>query len=190
LKERKHILPFFEKHKQLSALIGIYNLKNLRKNAIAHELELFGDFACDLAVGDKDSKAYCLIEFEDGSKNSLFLDKGRHHPEWATRYDHGFGQLIDWMWRISDEKQTETLRTLFGDSEAIILPMLVIGRSCFMNTASRKRFHWRNRNVQLMGAPTICLTYDELYEELKFKVQDIGPLLSAKADAAMKKTDG
>jgi hypothetical protein len=187
LNEQRQILPFFKKHKQLSALLGTYNPKNLRKNAIAHELELFGDFACDLAVGDSLSHAYCLVEFEDASRKSLFVDKGRHHPEWSPRFEHGFGQLVDWMWRVSDEKQTETFRTLFGESEANIVPLLVIGRSSFMNLAAAKRFRWRNRHVQLMGAPTTCLTYDELYEELLFKIQDVMPLATAKADAAMTK---
>ena len=44
-------------HKQLSAYVGTYNLRNHRKNAIAHELELFGDFTGDLAVGDSISHA-------------------------------------------------------------------------------------------------------------------------------------
>jgi hypothetical protein len=190
LKERQHILPFFKTHRQVSALIGMYNLWNHRRDVIAHELELFGDFLCDLAVGDSQSHAYCLVEFEDATSKSVFVAEGRHYPAWSPRYDHGFGQLIDWMWRISDQRQTQTFRNLFGDSDANIVPMLVIGRSGFLNEHSTRRLRWRTSNVQLLGAPTVCLTYDELFEGLTFKLKDVLPLTEPRVDAEMTKVHG
>src|SRR5207249_3428560 len=65
LGERKHILPFFRKRPQLSALCGIFNSNINRPDRVAWEYELFGDFHCDMVVGDSVTRAYCFIEFED-----------------------------------------------------------------------------------------------------------------------------
>lgn len=52
LEERKHILPFFRKRRFLSALLGSYGRDIIRFDRLAFELSLFGDFTCDLVVGD------------------------------------------------------------------------------------------------------------------------------------------
>src|SRR5688572_29570163 len=73
LEEGKHLQPFFKARKHLSAMTGFYNRQVARFDLVAWEYDLFGDFACDLAVGDSECKAYCFIEFEDATAKSLFV---------------------------------------------------------------------------------------------------------------------
>jgi hypothetical protein len=77
LKEREEILPFFKARPQLSAFLGSYDSTLFRYDLLAYEFELFGDFVCDLAVGDSVRKAYGFIEFEDAVPNSIFVKKER-----------------------------------------------------------------------------------------------------------------
>src|SRR5437660_8646918 len=72
LSERGDVLPFFQKHEQLAVLMGMFNSRISWVDRVAWEFDSFGDFACDLAVGEKDRGAYCLIEFEDAASNSVF----------------------------------------------------------------------------------------------------------------------
>jgi hypothetical protein len=96
LDERRHILPFFRKRRQLSAFVASYNSNVIRFNRLAFEFQLFGDFSCDLAVGDSVKKAYCFIEFEDAGPNCLFVKQGKKATrEWSPRIDHGYSQIVD-----------------------------------------------------------------------------------------------
>jgi hypothetical protein len=89
LDEQKHILPFFRKRRHLSAFIAAYNPNVIRFNRIAFEYPLFGDFGCDLAVGDSVKHAYSFIEFEDAGPNSLFVKQGKKATrEWSPRFGH------------------------------------------------------------------------------------------------------
>src|SRR5689334_63352 len=76
LSENKDILPFFRKHQQLSALVGLYHPNIVVADRLAYEFQLFGDFVADMVVGDHARGAYCFIEFEDGRRDSIFSDKG------------------------------------------------------------------------------------------------------------------
>ena len=91
LSERDDILPFFKQRKNLSALVGALNPNIVNFNRLAFELYLMGFFACDLAVGDFNSGSYCLIEFEDAKKDSVFKNHGnKSTPEWSPRFDHSY----------------------------------------------------------------------------------------------------
>jgi len=48
---------FFQARPQVSALIGLYNPAIVRFDLIAREYPLFGDFRCDLAIGDSVTRA-------------------------------------------------------------------------------------------------------------------------------------
>ena len=52
LKEREDILPFFKKNLNLTALLGTYIHDIANPDRLASEYDLFGDFVCDLVVGD------------------------------------------------------------------------------------------------------------------------------------------
>ncbi len=72
LGERKEILPFFRGRHPLAASLGSINPALNTPDRIAFEYDLFGDFSCDLVVGDSRRKAYSFIEFEDGGPASAF----------------------------------------------------------------------------------------------------------------------
>jgi hypothetical protein len=52
LKEREQILPFFKQRRHLSAFIASYSPNIIRFDRLALDYQLFGDFTCDVAVGD------------------------------------------------------------------------------------------------------------------------------------------
>jgi len=56
LHERKEITPFFKSRKHLSAALGLINSNIELPDRVATELNLFGDFACDVACGDSVTK--------------------------------------------------------------------------------------------------------------------------------------
>ena len=81
LSERNDLLPFFKDNHHLSALIGTLFSYIGKPDRLAFEYDLFGDFVCDIAVGDTISQQYGLIELEDATENSIFQ---RHQR--ATSY--------------------------------------------------------------------------------------------------------
>src|SRR5882762_9676393 len=76
LSERDDVLPFFQKYEQLAVLMGMFNSRISWVDRIAWEFDIFGDFACDLAVGEWARGAYCFVEFEDGRRDSVFQQQG------------------------------------------------------------------------------------------------------------------
>src|SRR5438067_295004 len=65
LKERAEIAPFFATRKHLSAALGYFGRAIALPDRIASELDLFGDFTCDVASGDSKTPAFVLVEFEN-----------------------------------------------------------------------------------------------------------------------------
>jgi hypothetical protein len=185
LSEQKDILPFFKTREHLSAFIGNLNTYNSNYDSVAHELSIFGDFTSDLAVGDKTHHAYCLVEFEDASESSIFQQTPRHHPDWSKRFEHGFSQLIDWMWKMEDQKPTKAFRDLFGSSTINAIPMLVIGRSSFLSSSEKERFAWRRNSVSILGSPVICFTYDELFDTLQKKASFIPAIAGTSSQSVL-----
>ena len=58
LSELDDILPFFRERQQLSLFISSYNTNISRRDRIAFEYDIFGDFRSDLVVGDSVSHSY------------------------------------------------------------------------------------------------------------------------------------
>jgi hypothetical protein len=75
LSERDDILPFFNAHRHLAALVGSYNPRINRFDRIATEFSLFGDYACDLVIGDSITHNFCFVEFEDATPKSVFTTR-------------------------------------------------------------------------------------------------------------------
>ncbi len=116
LKEKKDILPFFRKRLQLSGACGFYyNAGVLRPDRLAWEYDLFGDFACDLVVGDWAKKNYTFVEFEDAGPKSLFVHQGKRTTRaWSPRLDQGYGQIIDWFYKLDDRRNSDDCEARFG----------------------------------------------------------------------------
>ena len=168
LSERKDILPFFRKRQHLAALIGAYHTNIIESDLIAYEYPLFGDFVVDLAVGNSKKNAYCFIEFEDGKSDSIFVNVGRTTLEWSPRFEHGFSQIVDWFWKLSDFEKTDEFENMFGDRSIDFIGILVIGRSQSLGKKEERRLRWRKQKVLVNSQHIHCVTFDELLIDLSF----------------------
>lgn len=171
LSEQLDILPFFRSHPNLSVFLGSF-FPNLRTfDRLAFEYQLFGDFACDLVVGDSLTGWYCFIEFENADASSVFLTKkGKATPEWSPRFEHGFSQLVDWFWKMDDFKQTSEMQYRFERNLVRYQGLLVLGRSSSLGIREQIRKDWRLEKVVIDSKQVFCLTFDELYEDLNARL--------------------
>ena len=116
LRERDHILPFFQHHRHLAALIGTWNSNIARPDRIAFEFDIFGDYKVNLVVGDSENHQYCFVEFEDATAPSIFKKTARATPDWSHRFEHGFSQIIDWILWLDNQRGTAPYTSRFGVS--------------------------------------------------------------------------
>lgn len=169
--KKNDILPFFRERIQLSTFIGSYHRNIERLNRVAFEFNIFGDFAADLAVGDSRKKSYCFIEFEDARSNSVFVSKaGKYCPEWSPRFEKGFSQIIDWFWKLDDLERTDDFENRFGSRRIDYVGMLIIGRNHDLEPREKKRLIWRQEHLVLNSKHIYCLTFDDLYNDLLFRI--------------------
>lgn len=170
LSEGRQILPFFKRSRHLSALVGACNPYVGSFDCLAYEFDLFGDFACDLVVGDRTRQAFTLLEFEDATRKTLFCKGTKFTHEWGRRYEHGFSQLVDWFWRIKDQQQTGAFKERFGSNDVRFTGMLVLGRNSFIGERERRRLNWRSEKVLIDSNTITCMTFDDLYTFLRDKL--------------------
>ena len=172
LDERKQILPFFTAHRDLAGAIGLLFPETFRVNKMAFEFDIFGDFKADLVIGDSETNHYCFIEFEDAKKNSIFqTSRGRYLPDWSPRFEHGFSQISDWFWKLSDVQQTGGFEDRFGTRNINYYGILIIGRGHFLDPIAIKRLKWRQENILINSKHIYYYTFDKLLESLTNKLR-------------------
>jgi len=170
LSELNDILPFFKARTDLSALLGAMTGEIVEFNRLAHEFNVFGDFSCDLAIGDSTRYAYCFIEFEDAREASVFRKCGKKNTlEWGQRFEHGQSQIIDWLWKLDDNKQTANFRKIFGNNEIQSIALLIVGRDLYVT--DQERFRWRSTHVVIGHTKLYAYTYDQIFNALSAKLQ-------------------
>jgi hypothetical protein len=180
LGERKTILPFFRNRPHLSALCGLYNPYLLTVDRIAWEYELFGDFQCDLVVGNWTEGYYCFIEFEDAKPKSLFEQAGKKATrEWSRRFDHGYSQLADWFYKLADRRNSDDYAAKFNKRSISFDGVLVIGRDSHMDYGERLRLEWRREHMILDSKRIHCVTFDELLSSMKTRLTTLELLAHA-----------
>lgn len=173
LSEKEDILPFFNKSKHLSAFLGSYSPYVANYDRVAYEYQLFGDFACDLVVGDSKTGWYCFIEFENANRKSVFDQKqGKYAPEWGARFEHGFSQLVDWFWKLEAMKTSVDFETRFERRSVRYYGILVVGRDAGLTARELDRKQWRLDKVKIDSRDILCLTFDQLYVDLNFRLQN------------------
>lgn len=185
LSERGDVLPFFRQREQLAVLMGMFNSRIAWVDRVAWEFDIFGDFACDLAVGEKDRGAYCLIEFEDAANNSVFQKQGvKVTREWGRRFDHGYSQAIDWVHKLDDLKRSNSILARFDQHEITYEMVLVVGRDKHLEAGEKQRLNWRSDNV-LVGSKKIqCMTFDGLLSQFKVRLRGLTEVAKAGATLA------
>ena len=172
LSEKDDILPFFRDNHQLSAFIGSYHPKINRFNRLAFEYDIFGDFTADLVIGDSIKKSYCFVEFEDAASNSIFVSRsGKNTPEWSSRFEKGFSQILDWFWKLDDLEKTDAFEDRFTARNIDYMGLLIIGRNEHLEPREKKRLEWRQKNLILNSKQVYCMTFDELYDDLLFRLE-------------------
>lgn len=169
LSEQKDILPFFKKSKDLSLLISNYIPKIKTLDCFAHEYQLDGDFVADLIVGDSKEHRYLLVEFEDGSPDSIFKQKGKKAtPDWASRFEGAHSQLVDWLWRLEDKRSTTDFTNTFGSSRANFQGLIVIGKGMNLSQREKDRLKWRTDRTMIDSNALTVVSFDELESDLNF----------------------
>ena len=171
LAERDTVLPFFRARRHLAAAIGLYSTYLNVPDRIAFEYDLFGDFRPDLVVGDEGAGEYCFVEFEEGGPGSVFRSAGRSTSLWSPRFEAGFSQVVDWMWKLDDMEGTRAYAARFGTGQIGYQGVLVVGRGGGMSDDEVARLRWRRERVTVHpGKNVVCVTYDDLYAHLKAKL--------------------
>lgn len=171
LEERRDIQPFFQNRKQLSAFIGSYAPEIGRADLIAFEFPFLGDFKADLLLGNQETGSYCVVEFEDGKRDSIFRKRrNRSMTEWSPRFEHGFSQLVDWCFALDDFKKTDRYAKDFGHGYVRFVALLIVGRNSGITEYDRKRLRWRSDKVRVDSHPIECMTFDDLYTNLRMRI--------------------
>lgn len=169
--ERKHLMPLFKRCQHLTALARIYVPGIQIVDRVASELSLAGDFSCDLVIGDSNSKAYCLVEVEDATAKSVFERLGRKATrDWSPRFEHRFSQIVDWVYKLHDIRQTNKFERLFG-RHATFSGLMLIGRRNLMEPSEAERLRWRVDRVLVDSNKVFCVTFDELYNDMQAQIR-------------------
>jgi len=172
LGEREHILPFFRENRNLAAFVGSFVADIAYPDLLATEYDLFGDFVCDLVIGDSASRSFLLVEFEDARPRSLFLPGGaRSTPEWSPRLEHGFSQVVDWFWKLDDMQGTVDFEQRFGTRAAAIHGLLVVGRDQTLESREQARLRWRQDHTIVNSKRISIITYDQLASGLGYRLR-------------------
>lgn len=172
LSEKHDIQPFFKARPLLSSQIATTIASISVPNKIAFEYNIFGDFACDLAIGNTDNNTYCFIEFEDARQNSLFKEEVKYKPSFGPRLEHGYSQIIDWFCKI-EAQSTREMQDRFDSNEIDYYGILIIGRNAYLDSTLRHRLTWRSKKLEILTKKINILTFDDLLEILKLKLHTI-----------------
>jgi hypothetical protein len=125
----------------------------------------------DLVVGDQAKEKFIIVEFEDGTNDSIFRTVGaKATQEWTPRFDHGFSQIVDWFSMIDDQKNTHDFREDFGHGHVSFTAMLIIGRKSGLTSQTSRRLRWRTERVRVDSHNVECVTFDQLYEDLARRI--------------------
>ena len=167
--ERRDILPFFKKRHNLSTLICSYFPKIKNPNKFAHEYQIYGDFVADLVVGDSDTQHYLLVEFENGAPDSIFKKKKtKATPDWASRFEGAYSQLIDWLWKLEDMRSTADFQNTFGSRRAKFQGLIVIGKDMNLSLQEQDRLKWRIDRTMIDSNAISCVSFNELRDDLDY----------------------
>jgi len=171
LAERAEVQPFFRARPQLSAFIGTYAPDVGPATRLAYEFPIFGDFAADIVIGNKEQGVYCLIELEEAGQDSIFAAlKNRSTKEWGKRFEHGFSQLVDWFYSLDDLKQTQKFTECFGHGHIKFEGIMIVGRDAGLSERDSARLRWRTDKVRVDSNYVHCLTFDALYRKLAWRI--------------------
>jgi hypothetical protein len=171
LSERDEIIPFFKARKHLTAYIGTLYLNIAVATEVCYEFDIGGNFRADILLGSKADGKFCVVEFEPGQEGALFKKQRRKNPEWSSRFEHAFSQIVDWFYALADGASSREFRDTFGDEEITFASLLVMGRDAELDDSKRRRLTWRTNKVLIDSNTVTCITFDQLHDDLKRKYE-------------------
>lgn len=149
----------------LSAVAGIS-----MPDRIKPELQLKGLFRTDLVLGNSRTREFALIEFEDAEEFSIFRktkNQAQYRP-WATRLEHGFGQIVDWAWLKGDAPNDVVLTNAFGGKIVASAFLVIVGRDAgIKGELEERRFLHRANSVSIAGVKAHIWTYDAMVKSME-----------------------
>lgn len=169
LAEAADILPFFKARDHLSLLVSGYYPEIREATHLAHEFQIYGDFAADLIVGDLQAGSFLLVEFEDAHAQSIFqAGGGRTYPKWTPRFEGAFSQLLDWLWKLEDMRSTQNFEHVFGRRDARFQGLIVTGKGMNLGAQELSRLRWRVEKVRVDSKAISCVSFDDLRDDFDF----------------------
>jgi hypothetical protein len=166
------LLRFFKERPNFVCLIGGLGLPDFRNDLFASELDLFGYFRADFAVGNLQSGEYLLIELESATDNIYRQQGSKSKREWHSAFNNGYNQLIDWFWLLEDFEHTKNFEELFENFQSFT-GLLIIGRDKYLTEEEQRRLKWRQNKSLFDSNRILIMTYDEVYERLHQYVQHL-----------------
>lgn len=171
LSESDEIIPFFKARKHLTAYIGTLYLNIAVATEVCYEFDIGGNFRADILLGSKSDGKFCIVEFEPGQEGALFKKQPRKNPEWSSRFEHAFSQIVDWFYALADGANSREFRATFGDKEITFASLLVMGRDTELDDSKRRRLTWRTNKVLIDSNTVTCITFDQLHHDLERKYE-------------------
>jgi hypothetical protein len=133
----------------------------------AFEFKVSDRFRADFVCGSPDFGRghFCFIEFEGGSKKSVF--KPQRNPQqllrdWGTGAERGFSQISDWSWSMDDLARTISLSATLGFREPAFSFVVVCGRTLDLDDNHQSRLNWRASKTVVNSQRVRFWTYDDL----------------------------
>ncbi len=169
LSETRDLQPLFKECNNLTAYMGTFAPNIAVATELCCEFDVFGDYRADILLGSRKYKEFCVIELENGEDDAIFKKQQRKYPEWSSRFEHGFSQIVDWFCNLDDFKKTSSFAATFGSGEIGFTGLLVMGRNAGLDATMRNRLKWRTEKVVIDSHKVSCITFDDLYETLENK---------------------
>jgi Domain of unknown function (DUF4263) len=157
---------------------------------VAYEFQILGDYGADIAFGSRE-KQFCFVELENGDPDAVLEKVGKKATkEWSKRFEHGFSRIVDWFCHLDDFKKTDRFHRNFGYGHIDFVGLLLIGRNEGLDADDIRRLRWRTHHVIVNSHPVVCMTYDDLYKELKEGYERYSAAFSVEATRAQTTVGG
>ncbi len=137
------------------------------------EFCIAGAFRTDFLYLWQKTKRVVAIELEPAERGSIFdQESDTKTLPWASRFNTGFNQIIDWMHWFDSTSPDERLRH-FKTETYDFDGVLIIGRNKFLekDEYTKKRYEWRKSSLSVdcngKTKSIKIITYDDFLNELK-----------------------
>jgi hypothetical protein len=95
---------------------------------------------------------------------------GKATREWSPRFDHGYSQIVDWFYKLQVMTDAPDMEARFGRRAIDYTGVLIVGRDRHMDLGEQLRLKWRREHTIVNSKRIICVTYDQLLEDLTFRL--------------------